>query len=240
VITKEIELEAIRHAFDDFPNESVGVVQGGNYVRLPNVAREPDNEFELGPVDALAAVQSTALVHSHTNGQRHPSVEDVRCQEQMQVPWLVLVMDRSKAHDKIGQPALVDLFWFGDQVPIAPYEGRKHRWHVHDCYALARDWYKQELGIVLPQVHREFAFWNQGQNLIAEVYERVGFRYVDDVQPQVGDLLVMNVGAIVPNHLGVYIGDGMMLHHPADHLSRKALVHRWKNHHTGRYLRYVG
>ncbi|KLB55771.1 NlpC/P60 family protein, partial [Xanthomonas euvesicatoria] len=62
-------------------------------------------------------------------------------------------------------------------------------------------------------------WWNKGGDLYAlERLQAEGFAEIQD-EPQRGDMIVMQIRAPVPNHAGVYLGEGQMLHHLADRLS---------------------
>lgn len=45
-----------------------------------------------------------------------------------------------------------------------------------------------------------------------------GFFQIKD-EPKRGDIILMNIKSKVPNHAGVYLGDGQMLHHMMNRLS---------------------
>ena len=52
---------------------------------------------------------------------------------------------------------------------------------------------------------------------------------VADVQP--GDLILMNVCSLVPNHAAIYLGDQLILHHVQQRLSSRDVYggYYWKN-----------
>lgn len=93
-----------------------------------------------------------------------------------------------------------------------PIIGRPFVHGVWDCYGLIRDWYRQERGIELPNFERADGWWEQGENLYIDNYAAAGF-VAHDAELQPGDVILMQYQASVVNHAGVYIGDGMMLHH---------------------------
>lgn len=96
-------------------------------------------------------------------------------------------------------------------------EGRAYIPGSVHCYQLVRDLYRDNFGIEL----RNYAIptdWNGGPlKLIDWAWEREGFYKVADWQSrglQPGDLLAMSIRTKTPNHLGVYMGEDVVFHHP--------------------------
>ena len=117
--------------------------------------------------------------------------------------------------------------------------GRSFHHGVLDCYSLARDYYRREVGIEIPDMAREASWWLKGQNLYVENFAAFGFVEIEPKDLRRHDALLMQVGSPVINHAAVYIGDNMILQHCAGRLSsrdvygggwhratRKALRHR--------------
>jgi cell wall-associated NlpC family hydrolase len=75
-------------------------------------------------------------------------------------------------------------------------------------------------------------WWNRGENLLVDNYEKAGFILVRERQPlqtklkeflreiKPHDMLFMQRRAPVPNHCAVYQGDGKILHHCMGALSK--------------------
>lgn len=106
--------------------------------------------------------------------------------------------------------------------------GRHYRWGDYgsdgkgDCFAVIADWYRLNRCYVFPVIPRDF-------------YDKQGFYYTENFhgltrireanEPlTVGDLLVIRVGR-QGEHAGVYVGDGLMLHHPMNGTSRLTPIH---------------
>lgn len=106
-----------------------------------------------------------------------------------------------------------------------PYEGRQYTLNQSDCYRLVMDFYKREFGIELRdyKAGNEWLFSLQvyeGRNLLMLNYERENFSQV--AAPMYGDPIFIcssDNRRFGPEHVGIYVGDGMMLHHYADRLS---------------------
>ncbi|OMY43825.1 hydrolase Nlp/P60, partial [Burkholderia pseudomallei] len=127
---------------------------------------------------------------------------------------------------------------------MAPLIGREFVHGVLDCYSIVRDWYKVERGVTLPDFPRTDGWWNDGKSsLYLDNYRAAGFANVGkDATLIPGDVILMTVLSQnnEPNHAGVYVGDGKMIHHMADRLSAKVLFGgMWQaSHYTT--LRYRG
>ena len=93
------------------------------------------------------------------------------------------------------------------------YENRVYIYGVNDCYTLARDYYRDNYGAILPSnIDRSFGWWYSGSNLYADNYQQYGFFETRDlIKP--GDALLFRFDQGVPSHTAIYMGDGMMLHH---------------------------
>lgn len=237
MIQHEALSAAVKHALADCPKEIVGYTAAGLYRPLRNSSDKPD-EFRVAPADTVQMYEDgiEVFLHSHTDGSDFPSLSDINSQIEMGVPWGVLVLSK----DQDGKPYLSDTFFFGDQAPIPAYLGRKFRHYVTDCYALCRDWYRQERHVILPQFPREYEWWEKGGNMIRDEFVGAGFVEQPLSDIQIGDLIPMAVGRGIVNHLGVYIGNGQMIHHMRGRQSNTDSVVRWKHHLTGYILRHVG
>ena len=83
------------------------------------------------------------------------------------------------------------------------------------------DWYKRELGIQLGDYFRRDQWWDKGENLYLENFEKEGFTEIPIMEVKRGDLLLMQLASPVPNHAAIYLGDQVVLHHVQGRLSSK-------------------
>ncbi|MEX4065065.1 C40 family peptidase, partial [Haemophilus influenzae] len=114
--------------------------------------------------------------------------------------------------------------------------GRKFIHGMTDCYGFVRDWYRQELGINLPNYNRIDGWWDNGGNLYVDNFEDAGFYPVKDLK--IGDMIVMQINANVPNHAGVYLGDGLIGHHLYGRLSSKDVYGQFYRERTTHIMRH--
>lgn len=84
-----------------------------------------------------------------------------------------------------------------------------------DCYGLVRRFYKDEYGLSLRNYARPLDIFFSGKDLISENFSREGFDIVDTNYRdlQLGDGLLIALGCRVMNHVSVYVGNNMILHH---------------------------
>lgn len=174
-----------------------------------NVA-EHDTEFEIHPADYIAAEADgiIAVVHSHLHDSPEPSMADrVGC-ERSGLPWVIVSVTTGAL--KIVEP----------EGYAAPLIGRPFVHGVLDCFALARDYYATQ-GIAVLDFDRRPDWWDKGDDLLRpESFSKAGFVIVLDGSLKANDGIIMQNGhTAVPNHVGVYLGDGVMLHHPGGRLS---------------------
>lgn len=197
------------HAAAEYPNECCGLivkVAGSvRYMQCRNIADEPDqrDRFVIDPAqyaEAEDAGEILAVVHSHPDASANPSESDRVMCEESGLPWLI--MGWPSGVTKIVNPC-------GYEAPLV---GRGFAHGVLDCYTLVRDYYARKCGIDLPDFPRSNLWWDRGENLYMQQFEKAGFVRVDG-PPQLHDGLIMQVLAPVPNHAGVYVRDNVLLHH---------------------------
>jgi proteasome lid subunit RPN8/RPN11 len=197
---------AKQHTADAYPQEAVGIVEGGQYVRLDNRSTDPTKDVALSDEDLLRVAKAEVFFHSHPDGVGSPSASDMRYQMQLAIPFVVMCWP------------LYDVFWWGDQLTPAPLIGRGFRHGVHDCYSLLRDYYVEKFGVRLIDEPRDWNWWDdkQGLDLYRQHFDAAGFRVIDKREAtQVGDGLLMSFNYRVPMHGAVVWDNDLILHHPA-------------------------
>lgn len=209
------------HAIREFPKESCGIVTAEKYIPCENVHIEPDKHFRIDPAYFLRSEKengkSLAIIHSHVEGPDYPSMVDMQTQQDMAVPWGIILVKEGEAKDP---------FWFGDQLPIPPLVGRKFRSGIADCYSIVRDWYRLHTDILLPNYPRDPSWWTNGPSMPDTFFEEAGFYEVlrspgekDVLKMKEGDLILAKVASKVTNHTGIYLGNGLIVHHMVDKIS---------------------
>jgi len=234
-VTAEIQV----HAVAAYPHEACGVIKDGAYVRTANVDADPEQGFRIASCRLNDLQPIEAIVHSHPDGPDCPTAADMRGQIATAVPWVIVSTD--------GKGCLPP-FAFGDPVPVPPLVERGFRHGVTDCYALIRDGFRLERDIVLPEFPRDWEWWLAGGDLYRDGFAQAGFRSLGEAEsPEPWDVfLAQTPRSPVPNHGGIYLGNGEILHHltarlPSDptRLSRREPGSRWQRYVT-HWLRYEG
>lgn len=229
-------VEAIRaHAADAYPREACGlvIIERGRerYVRCRNAAVTASEHFVL-PAEDFAAAEArgdvVAVVHSHPDFPATPSAADRVSCEASGLPWHIVSWPDG------------DLQTIEPCGYEAPLVGRPFAHGVLDCWSLVRDWYARERGVALRDYERRDNWWNEGADLYMQHYAEVGGVVVPGITDmQTGDVIIMQVRAPVPNHAGVYIGDGLILHHLYNRLSSRDVYGGYWQECTRVILRYA-
>ena len=221
------EDDALVHAKDQDPKEAVGLLlnikgkkryfpcrnlsmTGNLYVRGSN----------LGDI--------TAIFHSHPITPPTPSQADKIGCENSNLPWYIV-------NPKTEQWAYLEPSGYK-----APIIGRQWVWGVTDCWALVRDWYKENKNIELRDWERPTTPEEFLQNPMFERCAwRTGFRKLRPDEKLInGDLLFMSILGNGLNHVAIFL-DGDVLHHLTDRLSCIEPYSEWLQKCTGGRYRYV-
>lgn len=235
----QTEQEIRAHAEREYPRECCGfivVVKGKDrYLPCDNAAATPNEHFRLRAeayADASEVGAIVGVVHSHPNTPNKPSPADRVMCEESQLPWHIVHVSLQD-----GRPVATDIHSFEPCGFVMPLVGRPFSHGVLDCYSLVRDYYRQEMSIVLPDFHRDDFWWANGQNLYLDNFEAAGFSPVQGPL-KVGDGILMQMRAPVPNHAAVYIGNGLILQHILGRMSSRDVYNGYFQEITRMVLRH--
>jgi proteasome lid subunit RPN8/RPN11 len=237
----ETDIEALlptiyAHANEAIPREACGVIlstgEQWEYRRCRNVAADTD-QFEIDAQDLAAAEDAgevACIVHSHPYVSPEPSQADLVCCNAGTLPWLI-----------VNAPVGGYRYLQPDASFTLPLLGRRWAYGVLDCYSLVRDYYRQELGLTLNDYPRNGHWWERGESVFVDHFAAEGFVRVYET-PRAHDVLLMQIEADVPNHVGVMLpGTGSkFLHHLLDHLSCDQVYGGYWEKHTIMVLRHGG
>jgi proteasome lid subunit RPN8/RPN11 len=236
-LIEEIKNEFISHAKESLPREACGIVAvikgKQKYFKCTNISKAIE-DFILDPKDYIAVEDFVdqhggdivAIVHSHPSTNETPTPTDKVGCESSNLPWFIYSLKTKNWHG------------FEPTGYKAPLIGRKFKHGVFDCYAAMKDWYKEKLGINLIDFEREELWWEKGQNLFIDNFEKAGFYRVIDGSLEIGDIILMNLKGPIVSHCAVYIGNDQVFHQTMNRLSSREIYGGLLKKNTRMILRY--
>lgn len=233
----EVEAAAQSHARSEHPKESCGIVVGGVYIPIENVA--PTKMVDGVAIASFGMPEDTwiahgtvqAVIHSHGAGyKREPSADDMQHQISTAVPWGIVWTNGENASP---------ILWWGDHLLDEPITGRSYVWGVNDCWSIIRAWYWQRRGIKLLDFPRDADQFMKGVDLFSDKFAAAGFHPIPADELQVGDMVFMNIRGAVPNHCGLIVEGSLLLHHLPNRLSARTPFGNWRSLVT-KWLRHEG
>ena len=232
ILSDQVKADFIEKANLEFPREACGlvIIKNGKqkYWHCRNIGRGTDN-FVIDPEDYAKADEQgeiVAVIHSHPNLSAKPSQADLVSCETSRLPWFICGIPSE--HWEYIEPSGY----------VAPLVGREWSHGVLDCYAIIRDWYKQERNIELLDFERSDEWWKIGGNLYLDNFAKAGFKKINVDDLDVGDVILMTLFSEVPNHGAIYLGDQQILHHVQNRLSTRDVYGGYWLKNTYCYLRY--
>ena len=231
------------HAEAEAPRECCGLIVTRAdpprlmYIACTNLAKQTEH-FIIDP-KGYARAEDTgaviAIVHSHVYEPPEPSLADRTGIERSMLPWLIV-------NHPLGTYSITHPSGF-----VAPLIGRPFVHGVHDCYALVRDHYAGQ-GIVLNDYARTYGWWDdpEGPDMYRANFRTEGFVTVINGQPTSGDLaqlrthdlILMRIRAVRDNHMAVYLGGGVILHHMIGQASRHEYFQEFYQRRTVAVMRH--
>lgn len=222
------------HAEAESPRECCGVIIAGAdgsplYVACRNIGGETEH-FMIDPEDLARAEDTGELLgyaHSHPFLDPAPTAADLVGIERTCLPWLIV-------NHPVGTWTVTEPSGY-----VAPLIERVFVHGVHDCYGLVRDYYATQ-GVALNDYPRSFGWWTKpdGPDLYRENFAREGFVEVPRETLRENDLILMRIRAQQDNHMAVYLGNGVILHHLVSQLSRREFYGEHYQRRTTAVLRH--
>ncbi|MBS7827377.1 C40 family peptidase [Wohlfahrtiimonas chitiniclastica] len=188
--------EILEHCQGD--EEKGGIVIGGEFIALKNIAKDKANNFEF-KLDNYNFDRIEAVVHSHIGDHPYLSKFDRLAQIETGLDWWIV------ANGKIHKYKCVDLL-----------RGREFKYGQFDCGTLIEDAYSL-CGINLKHYKRKSIEEDEANSVIIERLPKLGFYQVSEAQA--GDVIATSMGGH-PNHLALVLNNERILHHVAGQFSR--------------------
>ena len=214
-ITLEQTIAIKKHTLECYPNEMCGIITDGIFIPILNTNEKPENNFTLNACEVANYLgKIEAVVHSHTRAinkhevldLRTPSYADIIGQQKTNVTWLIVGTEGVNVTEPLSIP----------RIKNNKYLERPFIWFMNDCYSLVQDYYYFEFGIELPnhKAEENFSDIRHKNNIFDNYIQEFGFDElpVDINSLQKGDILLLDNAMFTRNHLGIYQGNGYVLH----------------------------
>ena len=203
---------ALAHAAACQPLESCGVIAGGRYRPLNNTA-----------------TAARRLRHGHARLSSRSSSRAQGRGDRAQPCLSPAGRQRGRPrHVRKDRPAVADRLLAARRLMRSSSRAASgRRWSAgngrgasHDCFGLIRDGFQDYAGIRCPTFARDWMWWQNGGNIIADQFAEAGFvRLPPDTPPQHCDVFGMKLHAPVVNHLGLFLAPDVILHQLMGRLS---------------------
>lgn len=227
---KHLKAELIAYSHEQSPKEACGFIANGRFVPCDNIHSSPLDHFAIKAEDYARADSLTieAIFHSHAEFNSSFSPHDIASCKATNLPWVMYCLGGNSWHEM-------------DPTGNAPYLERPWIYGMYDCYGLVRDYFRNEFGIMLADYERgeEFEWKSSEWRMFEKNFRQQGFCDADG-PAQRGDVLLMQLQADFPNHVGI-------IHSPSQNIFYQHLLGRlseanvyggyWQKH-TVRTLRH--
>lgn len=230
LVYNKSDKEILEHLVSCYPEEGCGIIlnKRGKLKWIPckNDAEDPLNYFKIPAEEYIKASMMGdiyAIVHSHPDDENGLSEKDIAVSNFLGIPYI--------AYSVPGFTKFIHT----PEKKDTPLLGREYDFGTNDCYSLVRDYYRIKLNTIIPAIEFEDNWWLKGLNYFDDLYDSFGFIEVEE--PKEHDVIIFSVLSKVPNHCGIYLGEGIFMHHAENRLScRESLYSGWNKNIT-RYMR---
>ena len=233
MISEKLQRDILIHVEVEFPKEACGlivIIKGKErYIPCKNLAENVYDDFILDPKDYYKASKMGDIlnvVHSHPNATTTPSTLDQAACDAMGKNWWIV------SYPEIGWRELISAGKKPDLI------GRNFAYGILDCYTLLQDYFKINCDLILRDYEHEWEFWEKGQHLNTENFEKEGSIRVTDGSLQLHDIVLMNIRSNIKNHAGIYLGNDKILHHLAGRLSCREMYGSYYRQYTTQTIRH--
>ena len=233
MISEKLQTEILTHVKAEYPKEAGGlivIIKGKErYIPCTNLAENVYDDFILDPKDYYKASKMgdvINVIHSHPNGTATPSILDQSACDAMGKNWWIVSYPEIEWRELTSAGKKPDLI------------GRNFAYGILDCYTLLQDYFKINCDLILRDYEHEWEFWEKGQHLYTENFEKEGFIRVTDGSLKLHDIVLMNIRSNITNHAGIYLGNEKILHHLAGRLSCREMYGSYYRQYTTHTIRH--
>lgn len=219
-VTDNQKLIIKEHALEENPKECCGLILlNEEVVKLKNKSYFPLEAFVINFEDLPDDIELSDIkgfYHSHPQGGKKSSL-DVYFSHKVNLPFAIYNIpgDSFSTYSPNGYYEL-------------PLVGRDFLANEIDCITLVKDYFKRNLNIEVEDIkhpirevepdawqnHPEFWKYNKKDNMaFVELYKERGFSVVSDLKKN--DIVLSDNGLVKAlSHVGVYVGNDKIIHHP--------------------------
>jgi proteasome lid subunit RPN8/RPN11 len=182
-----------------------------------NISPEPDKHFQINPYEYLYVANKLGNIvgYYHSQDESEPSELDLQNCKGHNLYSVIYC----KKEDKFIE------LWGNEYNYVEKYIGKKFDVYKFDCYQLTKDYYKNELNIILPEFQRDENWYTNIPKLIEDNWSK---HFIEVEDKQKNDILLFKIGHDYISHMGIYLGGNLMLHVELDRESKVEIVgHKW-------------
>lgn len=186
------------------PNQEVcGLIVKNSAIECKNISQNPQESFVISLSDYLSAAKKgkpEAIFHSHINDKTSASLIDKDTSIKHNLPIITYNL-KNDSFDEFNQKRGIS------------YIGKQFKLGKSDCFTLLREYYQQELGIIIPEL--DIMHKHSSRSTAFNEPEKFNFIQVNDLK--VNDVLIFTENN--NNHILIYLGGNRVLHQPMNSAS---------------------
>ena len=92
IFSESVYREVKNNCLKNRDQESCGLIKGLSVIECENISPDPKNSFLINPLE-LIKFDPDCIYHSHINCSSEPSVLDLNCQKEINIPFLIYSLD---------------------------------------------------------------------------------------------------------------------------------------------------
>lgn len=195
------------HASKESPKECCGLIvsNNGKYspVKCYNSASDKLRYATIGPFDYIRAANLGKIVGMyHSQENDIPSNVDAITAFDHNIYSIVYARNANK--------------FFIINPDLKKYLSNKFEINKSDCLSLVINYYKSELNISINDYNRDGYWFTKSPRIITDNFQREGFVEIIDGTWEKHDILLFGKNRQEISHMGVYVGNNLLLHHQRD------------------------
>ncbi len=221
MLTPQIKSLIKKYTLDEKPNEICGLIlkfpNSYELFSCENISYHKTEHCILNPLDYVHADKIGNIVaHYHSQEHDNPSILDNITAFNQNLYSIVYCWKNDKFY--IIEPKLEDYLNIDFQIGI------------NDCFSLVQRYYKREKNIIINNYNRKDNWHLIEPQIIYNNIINEGFKEIKIDEIQKSDLLFFGKSKNELYHIGIYLNNNLMLHHPRDNVSViEYLNSLWKN-----------